>query len=44
MTYRVLLQRSAQKSLEKIPSEVRNRIYSALKALAHFRDGGSGVW
>ena len=33
MNYRVLLQRSAQKALEKFPPEVRNRIYFALKSL-----------
>ena len=34
MNYRVLLQRSAQKSLEKIPSETRHRIYASLKGLS----------
>lgn len=33
MSYRVLLQRSAQKALERIPPQARNRIYQALRSL-----------
>ncbi len=34
MTYRVFVQRSAQKALEKIPSEVRERFYQVLRNLS----------
>ena len=33
MSYGVFLQRSAQKALEKVPSEIRDRIYHALRNL-----------
>lgn len=33
MTFRVLLLRSTQKALQEFPSEIRARIYSALRGL-----------